>query len=405
MKKMKKLSREKRAVSSLFIAIFTTLLAVVLISTLFVGLSVSRFSLTESLRIEQERRQESVKLQGPNGMELLPDQATVKSLRVQNNGAISVRIRALYIGQKFICDPSQAQDTYILPGKEKWIDLSFENPNLPIILNDYYLDSLWTITTERGTKSSEIGAELQFGKPGENTVPEFYIGPFMIFFDMFNWKTLDGEWESGWAIPKTVDEVTWRILVRNVDQRSITLKDTSFFNLIGNTNIPNSRGEWYIDSDVTRRSFESGQYHYIHFDLDKNGNPQDMGNFQEWTSCINFLVLTGIYEDGTPFGQTIPFEAVVVTPKPIITISADPAIVMPGHESTINAKLTDSGGTAIPNARVIFSTDLGFVTNFGITNLDGTVTVTFVAGTETGRATITATSQGTSASTNVRISG
>lgn len=402
-----KLSRDKRGVSSLFITIFIALLVIILISTLFVGLTISRSSLTQSLRIKQERAQESVKLQGPDGMELLEDRATVKSLRVQNDGAISIRIRALYIGQELICDPSETQDTYISPGKEKWIDLTFEHPKLPIVLDTHNLGSLWTIATERGSKSSEKGIDIQYGKPGETTVPQFYIGPLMLFFDMFNWRSDDGHWESGWTIPKTADAVTWRILVRNVDQRGIVLRASSFFTLVGNDNQPNSLLEWYIDSDLTNRTFDSGQLHYLHFELNKNGNPQGVGVFQEWTSCINFLVLAGYYDDGTPFGQTIPFEAVLVLPEPTLTLSANPTTVMPGYgsesESTINLKFTDSVGNPIPNAGVYFSTNLGSITKFSITNIEGVATATFTAGTESGRATITASSQGTSDSTIVII--
>ncbi len=409
MKKIRKFRQDKKGVSSLFIAIFIALLSIMLISTLFVSLVISSSALTDNLRLEQEKMQESIKLQGPNGLELLPDQATVKSLRVKNNGAIPVRIRALYIGQEFICDPSEApnQDTFIAPGKEKWIDLFFDHPNLPIILDDDIIESLWTVATERGTRSSETGADIQFGKPGETSLPQFYIGPLMIFFDMFNWKSADGEWQSGWTIPKTADEVTWRILLRNVDQRQITLRDTSFFNLVCNNNIPNNILDWYIDDDAARRVFNPGQYHYVHFTVDKNGKPQGINSFQEWTSCINFLVLTGIFEDGSYIGQTIPFEAVLVTPEPELTITANPSTVPPGYgtesKSLITVTLTDSLGTPIPNSLVHFSTNLGAITEFSITDLDGVAQVTFTAGLVTGRAALTATSQGASDSTTVTV--
>ena len=409
MKILQKFVRNKKGVSSIFIAIFIALLSVVLISTLFVSIAISNSAMTEYLRLEQERNQESIKLQGPNGLEFLPDQATVKSLRIKNNGAIAVKIRGLYIDRELICDPSESpnQDTYIAPGKEKWIDLTFSHPNLPIIIDDNELESLWTVTTERGTKSSETGADIYYGKPGETTVPQFYIGPLMIFFDMFNWKSGDGEWQSGWTIPKTADDVTWRILLRNIDQRSITLSDNSYFNLVCNNNIPNNVLDWYIDDDAARRTFNPGQYHYVHFNLDKNGKTQGMNSFQEWVSCINFLVLTGTFEDFSNIGQTVPFEAVLVIPEPKLSISANPTTVVPGSgsgsQSVITANLTDSDGNPIPNALVHFSTNLGSVTEYSITDLNGVAEATFTAGINTGRATISANSQGTLDSTTVTV--
>lgn len=403
------LMKNKKGVSSIFISIFIALLSIMLISTLFASQIISSSALFSQLKLDQEKNQESLALPSPYGIELLPDQATVKSLRVKNNGAISLRIRGLYIGGKFVCDPSEDPngDTYIAPGKEKWINLNFLHENWPLQLNDTLIESLWTITTERGTRSSETGAHIIYGKPGEVTVPQFYIGPLMIFFDMFNWKSYDGEWQGGWTIPKTAEEVTWRILVKNIDQRGLVLKTSSYFNLVCNTNVPNSVLEWYIDDDPMRLVFDSGQYHYLHFNLDKNGKAQGMNSFQEWTSCINFLVLTGTFSDGKNIGQTIPFEAVLVTPEPELTITANPGIVPPGEgpesESTITVTLTDSNAIAIPNALVHFSTNLGTIPEYVTTDLDGVAEVTFVAGFTTGRATIFVSTQGITDSVDVRI--
>ena len=330
---------------------------------------------------------------------------------MKNNGAIPVNIRALYIGSEFICDPSQNpdDDAFIAPGKEKWI--SFDNyfDKYPIVLNETTINSNWTITTERGTRSSEKGTNIYYGKPGETTVPQFYIGPMMIFFDMFNWRSENGEWQSGWTIPKTADSVTWRILVKNVDERAFSIKSSSFFYLVCNNNIPNNVLEWYISDDADRRYFEPGDYHYLLFNLDKNGKPQGINSFQEWTSCINFLVLTGQFDDGTDIGQTIPFEAVLVTPDPILTLTPNPAEVLPGEgpesQSTIEVTLADANGIPIPNALIHFYTNLGSIEAYSTTDINGVAEVIFVAGSTTGWATITASSQGVTETTSVRIRG
>ncbi|MBN2603958.1 MAG: Ig-like domain-containing protein, partial [Candidatus Thermoplasmatota archaeon] len=132
-----------------------------------------------------------------------------------------------------------------------------------------------------------------------------------------------------------------------------------------------------------------------------------MNSFQEWTSCINFLVLTGRFEDFTDIGQTIPFEAVLVTPEPELTVTPDPSQVVPGEglesQSTINATLSDSLGVPIPNTLIRFSSTLGTITPYAITDSSGVVTVTFVAGSTTGRATISASTQGITESIVVTI--
>ena len=202
-------------------------------------------------------------------------------------------------------------------------------------------------------------------------------------------------------------DVTWRMLVKNVDPLGITISDASFFMLLGNE----GGGKimyWYIDPEPSSRTFASNDYHYISFSRNKNGNPQSITAFSEWTSCINFVTLTGRFEDNAPIGQTIPFEAVAITPTPKIELTANPPTVTTGFgslsQSTVTAKLTDASGKPIVNSRVTFTTTLGQIPNFAVTNLQGIATTTFTAGLSSGRATITAASQGVSKTTVVVIS-
>jgi hypothetical protein len=85
-----------------------------------------------------------------------------------NTGSIAVRIRALYIGQQFVCDPSRFQDTNIAPKESKWISLVSGTSNY-VMLDDYTLQSDWTVVTERGEKSTEKGVYILFGRPGDET--------------------------------------------------------------------------------------------------------------------------------------------------------------------------------------------------------------------------------------------
>ena len=60
MKNLRKLRKNKKGVSSIFIAIYLSLIGILLISTLYVGQVISRSSITDYLRIEQDRRQENI---------------------------------------------------------------------------------------------------------------------------------------------------------------------------------------------------------------------------------------------------------------------------------------------------------------------------------------------------------
>jgi hypothetical protein len=329
MRNLKKLSRDKKGVSSLFIAIYISLLVVVLITTLFIGISTSRSALADYLKVEQERMQENILITGPKGLKLSPDESTVESIQVSNTGSIPVRIRALYIDEKLVCDPAEFPgDAYIAPKKAIWINLT-GNVNPPVALNDTTLNAMWTVTTERGTKSSEIGSNLLFGSPYTPSTSKFYFGPLLIIFDMFYWTNDGTHWHSGWSIPAQTSNVTWRILLADVDDRPITINDTSFFTLIGNLNQQNKVLYWYVNTDpllTSTMTFIPQNYYFVSFSLSKPiseggklpANAQGITGLSEWASCTNFLVFTGHFTEKngtqTPFGQTIPFEAVLITP-------------------------------------------------------------------------------------------
>ena len=325
MKHKKCLLRNKKGVSSLFVAIFATVLTVTLISTLFLGTSIFQSSLADSLRVEQKRLQEKILLTGPKGMNVSIDNPDiVEFLKVKNIGAITVRIKALYIAGKFICDPSElVGDSYIEPGDISWLDLTSVNP--PVTLTDESLNGVWILVTERGTRSSETGVNILFGPPnGPPSANKFYFGPLMIIFDRFYWRSGTGSWHDGWEIPTETREVTWRILLSNVDDRVLNITDTSFFTLVGNENQQNKVLHWYIDPTLSSLRFEPGKYYFIYFTLKQAASDggklpadsQGITGLTKWTSCTNFLTFSGNFieqDENPPFGQTIPFEAVLIT--------------------------------------------------------------------------------------------
>jgi hypothetical protein len=317
-----KIIKDKKGVSPLFVSLYLAILAITLVSMLFFALEVSGSALRERLRIEQERMQERIALVGPEALEL-NENSEVERIRVNNTGSITVRLRALYIGHNFIRDLSQFDgDAYIEPKECLWLNLS-ANVGYPIVFDDATMSASWTVTTERGTKASEIGAELLWGEPDIPYTPnKFYFGPLMLVFDMFHWKSGSGPLTSGWTIPKGTKDVTWRIMVVNIDDRDIILTDTSCFTLISNDNSPKDPMPWYIDPTLCQTlTLEPSEYNFIYYTWNKpysagGASKQDM-NTKDSTTCINFLTFFGnfVEADGTltPFGQTIPFEAVLIT--------------------------------------------------------------------------------------------
>jgi hypothetical protein len=370
MKSLKTFTKNKKAVSSLFIGIYIALLSLLLISTLFVGTFISRSGIIEYLKVEQERMQESIQL-----YKLTTDITDVQftSLQVINTGAIPVRLKALYIDHKLICDPSDpsmlGEEAYIEPKGNVSIPLF---PNVP--LDTTSLNAQWTVTTERGTKSTEKGVDLWGRSSGSIYTPnKFYFGPLMIYFDMFYWKSGNGPWRSGWSIPKDTVDVTWRIFLTNVDNRTITITDASSFLLVGNDNEPNSYLAWYIDPANSNMTLVPGKLSSICYSWSKpysdNGKSLiKITKFQVGITCKNFLTFSGHFtaQNGTetPFGQTIPFEAVLITGENMassITLTANPVYIRNDRTSysTITATVRDSRGNPVVDSWVELYTTKG----------------------------------------------
>ena len=310
----KKLSREKRGISSIFIAIYLSLIGILLISTLFVAQVISHSSITDYLKIEQDRRQEYFQITRL----LTDDDLNFTAIQIKNTGAITIRIRGLYVGGEFKVDPSSREgDAYIEPKETLNITLL---PPVPI--DDDALNAQWIITSERGTRASELGMNLWEKTSGPIYTPnKFYFGPLMLIFDRFHWKSEDGAWNSGWSIPAKTKDVTWRILLTNVDNRTITITEDSDLSLVGNTGQSNWVLNWYVDPESTHMTFKPGFYYSVYYKWSSPYSSSDDRitdiSLNPETPCLNFLTFAGSFEelDGTvtPFGQSIPFEAVLIT--------------------------------------------------------------------------------------------
>ncbi len=324
--KLKSIIKNKKGISPLFVSIYLVIIGAILLSLIFSALSTYESSLATRMSIEQERRQESIRLIGPKALNISGIYAGY--LRINNTGSISVRIRALYVGHKFICDPSKdlgAGDSYIDPKEALWIKLY---PYVHIEINSTTLNALWTVTTERGIKSSEIGTKLILGEPPLLWPKKFYIGPLMLLFDMFHWSETPatGSWNHGWSIPQSSKEITWRILVVNIDDKPIIMNEKSCLTLISNDNSPKDPKTWYIDPLLMgSTTLLPGDYNFIYYTWKapfshhggKDAFRQGITGLSTDDTCMNFLTFYGsfIESDGTlnSYGQTIPFEAVQIT--------------------------------------------------------------------------------------------
>lgn len=310
----------KKGVSTLFIAVYVVLIAIILLTTLFVGTTIYQSSLDTSLKIEQKRLQEQISVNGPNGIIMSESNPNIVAyLRVNNTGPITVRITSLYINDRFICDPSDpsfSPDTsYIPPGGSSWIDLTKVNP--PITEDN--LSAVWTIVTERGTKTSEVGLSLKDGPPAGDNTGKYYFGPILLQYYSFYWSSDNGvTWNKGWTIPKdnNGNNIIWRIQVADIDNRPIVLDRGSAFVLVQNSQQQNKIATWNLDNSGRNPStLMPGHYYFLYFSRYSGPSFSDLYNPNP--ICSNFLTFIGNFREIdnslTPMGQTIPFEAVLLT--------------------------------------------------------------------------------------------
>lgn len=314
---------ENKGISTVFGSILFIILAMTLASTLFTVLYRYNNSVQEGIRLEEERMQERIVLSGletesVNGTEY------ITTFYVNNTGSITCRIRAVYIDSEFLCDPSDQtinpDDTYINP---KNTTRMFLPPG--VIYNS---TAKMTVVTERGIRSVEYESSLKRGReshpPYEQT--KFYFGPLMLDFNKFYYTECDPQdgsydpstWKPGWSIEVGTGSIAWNITVKNVDDRDITINQFSCFTLVPNDQ-PSERRPWYIEPPgglLTQFIASNDTVNIIYIwktPKTKQTSPQSIYT----TVCQNrvFLTFFGIFHehDGTtkPYGQTIPFEAVL----------------------------------------------------------------------------------------------
>ena len=314
--------RNRRGLSSIFMAIYLALLLTTLGASLVSAQQISHSTTVERLKLEQVRQQEALFLQ-IDSITVMGDY--IDTISINNTGSIVEKIKGIYINSVLILDPATIQNTYVRPQSCITIKL-LGNANVPFSVNKY---CPITITTERGTKYTEIIANL-FPKIVQGFQIDFAYGPLKLVFEDFHWTTFknnfdmaylnEASWIEGWSVPSNRVGI-WRVRIQNIDNRDIHLNKQSCLTLVSNEG--GARYTYYIDtlnSDLTLRQGEPARFVYFTW---KQPDPTDRrSNNAESTpqssgpngarSCITFLVFAGKI-DQKPLGETIPFEAVLVS--------------------------------------------------------------------------------------------
>jgi archaellum component FlaG (FlaF/FlaG flagellin family) len=263
-----------------------------------------------ALTVEEERRQESISLVG---LTIENDSDYIANITVKNTGSITVLIKSLYIDNNFLFDPS---DSSINPYGGRI------NPNstLTISLKEliprelYKSMSMLAVASARGTKSAAYEAVLAAGKNPPVTIQTSF-GPLKLNFTKFYYANYSdgsiGTWMPGWRISNKEGNIVWKIEVQNIGSDTIVLNQNSCFVLmsVGGSSNPKS---WYIDITSPLEILPT-QIVEIVFKLNAQGTRESVPTGKAPYQCKIFLAFFGSHQpENTPYGQTIPFEAVEV---------------------------------------------------------------------------------------------
>lgn len=408
------IKRRNRGIASVFGSVFILLLVLTIASTLFLSLYLFEEKAQESITLEEERVQEKVVLlslstENVSGTEYL------RAIFVNNTGTITTRIRAVYIDNSFVCDPTNPalnpSDTYINPKDSRWIQIPDDIEYQPL--------SKIEVATERGMKAVEYEWKLKSGSQAEppSETQRFHFGPLLLNFEKFYYTENDGSydpysWKPGWSVEKGAT-VVWNVTVTNIDDRNLTINKYSGFTLVSNDG--GVQKPWFIEppNGLDTLFIASNSTVHLIYIWDRPRLTQGVKNqsvYNQNDRSKVFLTFFGIFHehDGStkPYGQTIPFEAVLVR-DPQMVITAAPTVIAAGSAmtSTVTVTVRDLMGILADNVPVSFTTTLGTLSSSTVTtNSNGIATVNLSPGPTPGTAVVTATWESVSKSVSVTIS-
>jgi hypothetical protein len=302
--------RKNRGVSTVFGTILFMILIMMVASTLFLALYRFNSSTQQAVSVEEDRAKERIVLVPT--LLTRNDGTIVTAVRVNNTGTITCQIKAVYINDDFLCDPSlnailNSDGAYINAQCSKLINITevAYNPAAKI-----------TVATERGVKSIEYESNLVGGQPPSSGAMNSVYGPLRLNYSLFFYEETDkygkptGTWQPGWSMTTTPQFCAWNITVTNIDNRNITLNQYSSLTLV--TNVGGSQFPWYINStSLFIATNQTVNIVYI-WTTPHGTTAQGLQGLSSPTSKV-FLTFYGIFSEGKTYGQTIPFEAVSIS--------------------------------------------------------------------------------------------
>ncbi len=300
-------SKRNRGVSTVFGTVLFTVLIVTLASALFIALYRYNDSVNESNSVDRIRAQEKIVLTN-----LTLVNGNVTGIAVDNIGSVTSQIKAFYVNDTFVCDPS---DPLLNP------DLAYINAQgsqtinvKPVVYNpsDYI-----TVATARGIRTIEFESTLVRGPSSNFTSVDTNYGPLRLNFNLFYYKNTDksgfptGSWQSGANVSTSTVYCAWNITVTNIDTRDITLNQYSSLTLVSNAG--GAQFPWYINNtSLFIASNKTVNIIYIWTNPLPCTTAQSFNGFSSNVGKV-FLTFYGNFSDGATYGQTIPFEAVVIS--------------------------------------------------------------------------------------------
>jgi len=317
----------RRGLTEIITAIFMLLLMVAALTAFLSIYSTMNSNSQDMSSIDLQRSQEKITLQKNTAS------GEVRSVNIYNDGSIEVKIMAIYTvndeGTTFLGDPNTDHTTFqpcqtnIAPTQS--ITINFQDGQEPSE-NDKIIAS-----TQRGTKSYDLLSSLNPTPKPTYPPSDLVIGPLMLKFKDFQYQQTSGTinpaaWNAGWNVPKGIS-CAFKISITNIDERDITLSRYSALSPIANEF--SSGSTWFLEptnpNTLTQElpAEQDSEMIFI-WSAPKNFPYTGLSNtpstfYNAECTCSVFLTLYGVYheQDGTltPYSQTIPFEALVMSKK------------------------------------------------------------------------------------------
>ena len=362
------INKKDKGVAQVFGTLLFLILVLTIASALYVTLYGYNDNVQQATNIEAARVQEQIILSN-----LTLSDGYITGVEIDNIGSITSQIKAFYVDSSFICDPSDP----MLNPNGAYID-SQTTQIINVQPVEYNPTSYITISTARGVKAIELESNLIGGSNSSFGSMETNYGPLRLHFEKFYYRDTDnagnpmGPWQPGSNVSMTTSYCAWNITVTNIDIRNVTLNQYTCLNLVPNA--PGLQAPAYINN--TSLLIVSNQTVTIILVWNTplpSTTATNVGKLSKNTAKV-FLTCYGKFSDGTTYGQTIPFEAVIfVKSTPSITppTLSPPSPVPYGTPVTASVTVSAPFGTQ-PTGYVDFqvSTDGGatFI-NFGTSKI------------------------------------